>query len=67
MILIRKTLLLLRSCSHLTGRNTLLEPPVLSLGGEPPLRVAALPRRFWWSIHVRKPAFRCGLLGIRVR
>merc|ERR1711964_963257 len=34
---------LTKSCSHLTGRNTLLEPPALSLAGEPPLRVAALP------------------------
>merc|ERR1712013_952905 len=34
---------LTKSCSHLTGRNTLLEPPALSLDGEPPLRVAALP------------------------
>merc|ERR1711954_210817 len=42
--LISAALSLTRSCSHLTGRNTLLEPPVLSLGGEPPLRVAALPR-----------------------
>merc|ERR1719206_1045730 len=64
---ISAALSLTKSCFHLTGRNTLLEPPVLSLGGEPPLRVAALPGRFWWSIHVRKPAFRCGLLGIRVR
>merc|ERR1719250_601998 len=26
-----------------------------------------LSGRLWWSIHVRKPAFRCGLLGVRVR
>merc|ERR1711982_2970 len=42
--LISAALSLTRSCFHLTGRNTLLEPPVLSLDGEPPLRVAALPR-----------------------
>merc|ERR1719312_2100001 len=65
--LILAALSLTKSCSHLTGRNTLLEPPALFLDGEPPPRVAALPRRLWWSIHVRKPAFWCGLLGIRVR
>merc|ERR1719312_986966 len=32
--LISAALSLTRSCSHLTGRNTLLEPPVLSLDGE---------------------------------
>merc|ERR1712013_933757 len=42
--LISAALSLTKSCSHLTGRNTLLEPPALSLDGEPPLRVAALPR-----------------------
>merc|ERR1711937_609189 len=42
--LISAALSLTRSCFHLTGRNTLLEPPVLSQDGEPPLRVAALPR-----------------------
>merc|ERR1711982_122663 len=42
--LISAALSLTRSCFHLTGRNTLLEPPALSLDGEPPLRVAALPR-----------------------
>merc|ERR1719513_233832 len=65
--LISAALSLTRSCFHLTGRNTLLEPPALSLDGEPPLRVGLLPGRLWWSIHVRKPAFRCGLLGVRVR
>merc|ERR1712243_26673 len=42
--LILAALSLTRSCFHLTGRNTLLEPPALSLDGEPPLRVAALPK-----------------------
>merc|ERR1719513_281094 len=42
-LLISAALSLTKSCSHLTGRNTLLEPPALSLDGEPPLRVAALP------------------------
>merc|ERR1711964_956654 len=34
--LISAALSLTKSCSHLT-RNTLLEPPALSLDGEPPL------------------------------
>merc|ERR1711964_46353 len=77
MILIRKTLLLPRSCSmnNMTPGPSPMTSVFLNLRAQ--LISAALsltkscwwqgllPGRFWWSIHVRKPAFRCGLLGIR--